>query len=222
MNDAVRISPTQRPEARPQARPEAQAPERPQSPAQTPTSSPAQSPPKTLTYRPDLNPVSTPSNESPRDSLGDHGDLRGQSSQDHPQSRSDVDLQQPESPFGSPDGEASDNTSGIRDGAIPPGVKRWNWAAFLMPAVWGLFSGVPYTAILFGAALLPPGYQLIVMVSASLFLGYKGNELAWRGKKWRSVEHFNAFQKQWSSWAVKLTVAVSAILIFWVMSRGSI
>jgi hypothetical protein len=129
-------------------------------------------------------------------------------------------MKQSESPFGSPDGETYENTSGIHNGKIPPGVKRWNWAAFLMPAVWGLFSGVPYTAVLFGAALLPYGYQLIVMVSASLFLGYKGNELAWRGKKWRSVEHFNAFQKQWASWAVKLTIAVGAILVFWVISRG--
>ncbi|MEE8045210.1 MAG: hypothetical protein V3T49_00065 [Dehalococcoidia bacterium] len=215
MNDAVRISPTARPEGRPEGR------------LQTPVQSQPKSPPKSReprTYRPDLNPVSTPTtaNKSPRDSIGEQGDLRGPGPQGQPEihDQHDVDIQQPESPFGAPDGEAAENTSGIRDGEIPAGVKRWNWAAFLMPAVWGLFSGVPYTAILFGAAFLPSGYQLFVMVSASLYLGFKGNELSWRGKKWRSVEHFNAFQKQWTSWAVKLTIAVGAILIFYLMSRG--
>ena len=216
MNDAVRISSAPRSLENEQT----QAPDRPQSASQAPTQSATQTPPKARTYRPDLNPVSTPSNESPHDSRGDKSDLRGHAPHDQLQARSDVDMKQSESPFGSPDGETYENTSGIHNGKIPPGVKRWNWAAFLMPAVWGLFSGVPYTAVLFGAALLPYGYQLIVMVSASLFLGYKGNELAWRGKKWRSVEHFNAFQKQWASWAVKLTIAVGAILVFWVISRG--
>jgi hypothetical protein len=89
-----------------------------------------------------------------------------------------------------------------------------------MPAVWGLFSGVPYTVLLFGAVLLPTGFQLFVMAAASLFLGFKGNELAWRGKKWRSVEHFRAFQKQWSSWAVKLTVAAVGILFILGMIQG--
>jgi ribosomal protein L40E len=212
MNDAVRISSAPRSLQNEQT----QVPDRPQSPTQAP--------PKTRTYRPDLNPVSTPSNGPPHDSLDDHSDLRSQAPHGQPQAHSDVDMQQPESPFGSSDGEASENTSGIRDGEIPAGVKRWNWAAFLMPAVWGLFSGVPYTVLLFGAPLLdlyfPPWVQIVVVVVASIYLGAKGNGHAWRGKKWRSVEHFNAFQKQWASWAVKLTIAVGAILVFWVISRG--
>jgi hypothetical protein len=196
MIDAARISPAPRPQ--PAA-----------APASGPTSAPT-SAPKARAYRPDLNPVSTPTSEP----SGEPGDLRGSTSQSP-----EFEIQAPtDIPLGSAD--APPNTSGTRDGEIPPGVKKWNWAAFLMPAVWGLFSGVPYTVILFGAAFLPTNLQFAVMVAASLFLGFKGNELAWRGKKWRSVEHFNAFQKQWTSWAVKLTIAVGAILIFFVMSQS--
>jgi hypothetical protein len=192
MNDAVRISAAAKP--RPQARPEAR------------------------TFRPDLNPVSTPTTERNTESMagepvGTQTDLRGAAPEQSPEIQAPVD-----SPFGSD--ASAPNSSGTRNGEVPPSIKRWNWAAFLMPAVWGLFSGVPYTAILFGAALLPPQLQLIVMASASVYLGLKGNELAWRGKKWRSVEHFQAFQKQWASWAVKLTIAVAAILLFYVMTRG--
>jgi hypothetical protein len=103
---------------------------------------------------------------------------------------------------------------------VPAEIKKWNWAAFLMPSVWGIFSGVPYTVVLFGAVLLPPLAQFVVMVCASVYLGARGNELAWKGKKWRSVEHFNAFQKQWTSWAVKLTLAVVAVLLFFMLANS--
>ena len=113
----------------------------------------------------------------------------------------------------------SQNTSGESHGQIPRSIKRWNWAAFLMPAVWGLFSGVPFTGLLFAAAFLPSTAQLLIMITASLFLGFKGNELAWRGKKWRSVEHFNSFQQQWTSWSIRLSAAIGAILIIFILSR---
>ncbi|MQG37895.1 MAG: hypothetical protein FI719_06045 [SAR202 cluster bacterium] len=111
------------------------------------------------------------------------------------------------------------NTSGKSNGEIPHGVKRWNWAAFLMPAVWGLFSGVPFTGLLFAAAFLPSNAQLLIMIAASLFLGYKGNELAWRGKKWRSVEHFNSFQQQWTSWSIRLSAVIGVILVIFIFSQ---
>jgi len=57
------------------------------------------------------------------------------------------------------------------------------------------------------------------MISASLYLGARGNELAWKGKKWRSVEHFNAFQKRWTSWVV-ITSAVGVILLLYYMANG--
>jgi hypothetical protein len=201
MKDAVRISPTPR------------EPE----PAQTRSQTTVQAPesPSARTYRPDLNPISTPTTDSPgQDRIGEQDDLR--------RSSGDIDAQQAglDGQFG-PD-SASSNTSGTKNSEIPPGVSRWNWAAFLMPAVWGLFSGVPYTVLLFGAVLLPTGFQLIVMTAASLFLGFKGNELAWRGKKWRSVEHFRSFQKQWSSWAVKLTIAAVVILVVLGMMQGDV
>ncbi len=114
---------------------------------------------------------------------------------------------------------AAQNTSGKANGKIPPSIKRWNWEAFLMPAVWGLFSGVPFTALLFAAAFLPSTAQLLIMISASLFLGFKGNELAWRGKKWQSVEHFNSFQRQWASWSIRLSAAIGAILLVFIITR---
>jgi len=195
MHNAVRITP------QPQAQPEVTIPS-------------AAGP---RTYRPDLNPTGNPANRPPLNRPSDEpADLRGPVKNQDASQQHDLDISQ-QNPFGSAD-DATDNTSGIRDGEIPDGVKKWNWAAFLMPAIWGIFSGVPYTAILFGAAFLPPTIQLVVMITASLYLGAKGNELAWRGKKWRSVEHFQAFQKQWTSWAVKLTIAVAGLLLVYIIA----
>ena len=187
MKDAVRIVP--------KAKPELQIPS-------------AASP---RTYRPDLNPVSTPSANPNILGPDQQPDLRGAASEAEHQNHA-----APMNPFGHAD-STTPNSSGTRDGEIPREIKKWNWAAFLMPAVWGLFSGVPYTVLLFGAAFLPPMVQLVVMVVASIYLGAKGNEHAWRGKKWRSIEHFKAFQRQWTSWAVKLTVAVIALLFLYVL-----
>jgi hypothetical protein len=203
MHDAVRIAP------------------KPESEVQIPSAS------NPRTYRPDLNPVSTPANKPATDRHLGQPDLRGPVSDSDPGPQPEIPNSQRRS-FGHTE-TMTPNTSGIRNGEVPKEIKKWNWAAFLMPAVWGLFSGVPYAALLFvppiyqmifGAALLPAPIQFLVQAGASIFLGARGNELAWRRKKWRSVEHFMTFQKQWTSWAVKITVAVAAILLFYVMSTG--
>ena len=201
MKDAIRISPTPRPRT--------------------------QSPPSARTYRPDLNPVSTPTRK-PSDGQAETRDRIG--AEESPREQQDLRGPGPQSPDmdaqpsledlpGRPD-PSIPNTSGTRNAEIPPELKRWNWAAFLMPAVWGIFSGVPYTALLFGAAFLPSPFGQIILLGTGVFLGFRGNELAWRGKKWRSVEHFKSFQKQWTSWAVGISVVFGAILFFYVLTRG--
>lgn len=114
-----------------------------------------------------------------------------------------------------------ENTSGLKDGAIPAGVRGWNWAAFLLAPMWGIFSGVPYTVILFGAFLLPPALQFSLVAAASVFLGFKGNELAWRGRKWRSVEHFREFQSKWTSWSIRITILFGLIFLYLAMTSGN-
>ena len=75
--------------------------------------------------------------------------------------------------------------------AIPDGIKRWSWGAFLMTWIWGLGNRT-YVALL---ALVP-----IVGIFAAFYLGFKGNELAWKNKPWSSVEAFHASQKKWAVW----------------------
>ncbi len=96
-----------------------------------------------------------------------------------------------------------ENNSGGGSSIIPPpGVKGWSWGAFLLNWIWaignktwiGLLCFVPYIGFLMG-----------------IYLGIKGRELAWRNKRWDSLEHFNRVQKKWSTWAVILIVGVFGI-----------
>lgn len=98
---------------------------------------------------------------------------------------------------------SGENNSGGGSSVIPPpGIKGWSWGAFLLNWIWaignrtwiGLLAFVPYVGII-----------------VSFYLGFKGRELAWRNKRWDSIEHFNAVQKKWSWWAVVLIVGVMGI-----------
>lgn len=87
--------------------------------------------------------------------------------------------------------EATDqNTSGTGNAAIvPPQIKGWNWGAMLLNWIWGLGNST-YLALL----------MFVPFVNFVMFfvLGAKGNEWAWRNKRWESVEHFQRVQRRWT------------------------
>jgi hypothetical protein len=96
-----------------------------------------------------------------------------------------------------------ENNSGGGSGIIPPdGVKGWSWGAFLLNWIWSLFNKtwigllclLPYIGFLF-----------------AFYLGFKGRELAWRNKRWDSVEHFNRVQRKWSIWGVVLIFGAAGL-----------
>lgn len=98
------------------------------------------------------------------------------------------------------------NTSGLgKDSVVPPEIKGWNWGAFFFQWVWGLANASYLTFIVF----VPVLNWVWVFVN-----GAKGNEWAWRGKKWESIEHFKRTQKIWSriAWAIVLFVLFVAIV----------
>ena len=97
---------------------------------------------------------------------------------------------------------AENNSGGGKGIAIPPGVGGWSWGAFLLNWIWaignrtwiGLLCFVPYIGFL-----------------CSIYLGVKGRELAWKNKRWDSLEHFNRVQQKWSIWGLILVVGVMGI-----------
>ncbi len=92
------------------------------------------------------------------------------------------------------------NTSGQGEAAVvPPEIQGWNWGAFLLTWIWGIGNNVMIALL----ALIIPFW--------GIYLGLKGNELAWRNKQWESVEHFKQVQRRWALWGLGILVASLAL-----------
>lgn len=85
---------------------------------------------------------------------------------------------------------------------VPKEIKGWNWGAFLLGWIWSLGNQV-WIGLL---TLIP--YVGIVML---IVLGIKGNEWAWKSRRWESIEAFKAHQRKW---AVAGLIVMAAIFVF--------
>ncbi len=99
----------------------------------------------------------------------------------------------------------TENSSGAgKNALIPEEIKKWNWGAFLLNWIWGLRNNT-YIALL----MFVPILNFII----PFYLGFKGNELAWRNKKWESLEEFIKIQKKWAMWGIIIIILLLVINI---------
>ena len=107
--------------------------------------------------------------------------------------------------------DLSINTSGAGPGtAIPASARGLSWGGFFLNWIWGIYHRT-WLALL---ALLPVA-NLIVPI----WLLFKGRELAWQNRRWKSVEHFNRVQRIWG--IVGTTLFVLVMLAFgWLWSAA--
>jgi len=93
---------------------------------------------------------------------------------------------------------AATATIGV-NGPFPAELNTWNWGAFFLNWIWGVGHSVWIALLVF----LPiPFLGLGVMI----YLGMKGNELAWQHRKFESVTQFKAVQAVWQKWGIVLFV----------------
>ena len=98
----------------------------------------------------------------------------------------------------------TDNTSGQgKLAVIPDEIKRWNWGAFFLSVIWAVGNNV-WIGLLVIIPLISPVMMFILAI--------KGNEWAWRNKKWESVEHFKKVQRTWTVVAVIIIGSVLLIV----------
>ena len=108
----------------------------------------------------------------------------------------------------------------------------WNWGAFWLPSFWGLAHRTLQTLIVFGLAVL--SFSVLLGLAAvnshsslfaiiflgfwvagfpfSIWFGLRGNEWAWRNRRFQSVEEFRKVQKIWGNWAKVLFALNMAII----------
>lgn len=99
--------------------------------------------------------------------------------------------------------ETFKNTSGAGSmSEVPYEIRGWNWGAFLLNWIWGLGNS-SYLALL---CLIP-----VVNIVMIFVCGAKGNEWAWKNKRWESISHFKRVQKNWTT-AGLIVLGVSILL----------
>lgn len=83
-----------------------------------------------------------------------------------------------------------------------------------MGPIWSLFNQVWIGLIGFISLIpqIPIEIRFLITLALALYLGFKGNELAWRSKKWSSTAHFASVQRTW------LIVGLAATVIFLILS----
>ena len=100
------------------------------------------------------------------------------------------------------------NTSGQgKFAVIPPEIKGWNWGAFFFNWLWGIANST-YIALL---CLIP--FVNIIMI---FVLGAKGNEWAWKNKRWYTIEQFKRVQR---NWAIVGFILFGLSVLIWIFAK---
>ncbi|MBE9076394.1 tetratricopeptide repeat protein [Romeria aff. gracilis LEGE 07310] len=90
---------------------------------------------------------------------------------------------------------------------VPDEIRGWNWGAFLLSGIWCLPNQV-WIGLL---SWVPPASFVMPFV-----LGAKGNEMAWKSRRWKSVDAFKSHQKGWT--IAGLVTSGSAFFIFFIIA----
>lgn len=95
-------------------------------------------------------------------------------------------------------------------------VKGWNWGAFFFGWIWCLGNGL----IEVGIGIFLAGFFYLGFIG-NIFMGFMGNELAWKRKKFNSVEEFMEIQGKWSKAALLFfSLGLALVLIVLILAAA--
>lgn len=93
-------------------------------------------------------------------------------------------------------------------------ISKWNWGAFFLGWLWGLFNK-SYWALL---TLIPIPF---FGNAWAIICGIKGNEWAWKNKKWESIEQFKTIQRKWVLYGVIFWGIISAVTLLGMLAYNA-
>lgn len=113
-------------------------------------------------------------------------------------------------------------------GILPDELNSWNWGAFLfgvgfLAPVWSIANGIwlGCVQLIFFIPAIPLPARLALYISISLLLGLKGNEWAWRSRRWENQDHFLQTQRQWTIWGVPAAcIGIVILVVIWIASAS--
>lgn len=102
---------------------------------------------------------------------------------------------------------------------LPYELQKFNWGAFGFSWIWGLYNNCN-TAVCAGigaclASAIIPFIGYFITLGVCIWLGVKGNELAWNSKDWKGIEDFNSVQIAWAKGVIAQVVLGVMCAISW-------
>ena len=100
----------------------------------------------------------------------------------------------------------------------PPIIEAWNWGAFSLSWIWGIFNGLYWPIIIIVLNFIPY-VGVIISLCICILLGKNGNLYAWRKAKQEgfSVEHFTYIQSKWNTAGQIVTIIFLFLLLVLLM-----
>ena len=93
-------------------------------------------------------------------------------------------------------------------GELPYELRGWNWGAFVLSWIWGI-ANKTYISLL----VIPLSFIPFFGLGMSIYLGIKGNELAWTNRQFTSLDQFRQIQKTWSYWGIALFASTCLLIV---------
>jgi hypothetical protein len=94
-----------------------------------------------------------------------------------------------------------------------PLLNGWNWGGFFLSWMWCLAHERISTGVLILVLGIIPGLGTLVRWGFKIYLGVKGNELAWSSRRFRDINEFNDIQRAWTVWGIVIFVISIIILV---------
>jgi hypothetical protein len=125
-----------------------------------------------------------------------------------------------------PNAPPAANSSGTgRKAELPVELKGDNVGAWALWFIWwlphrawwqalcGFVIVVPAVAVAVGLEVRSWVISIPGFIVAAWF-SKRGNEWAWRNRKWESIDHFRRVQRIWTYWGVAFFI-ISLVFVFW-------
>ncbi len=104
-------------------------------------------------------------------------------------------------------------TAPVVTSSTDPFLEKWNWGAFLLSWIWAFGHGLTLWGVLGLVVGFVPGVGGLVALGIAIYLGLKGNQLAWETGKYSSIEVLKETEQKWTKWAIIFFVIGLALFV---------
>lgn len=94
---------------------------------------------------------------------------------------------------------------------------KFNWGAFFLNWIWGIYHKSYLTLIMIPASFIPYIGSMITL-GLSIWFGVEGNKWAWQNRRWESIEQFHAVQKKWAIAGIVVSLIIVPILVMGIVA----